>query len=50
MCDYKYFDGLLTGQKQAFTTKEIVLAYVPMYPELSVAKVFEIAKKVPRIM
>lgn len=50
MCDYRYFDGLLTGLKLAFTTKEIVIAYVPMYPELSVAKVYEIAKKVPKIM
>jgi hypothetical protein len=50
MCDYKYFEGLLTGVKVAFTTREIAIAYVPMYPELSVAKVYEIAKGVPKIM
>jgi hypothetical protein len=50
MCDFKYFDGLLTGTKLAFTTRELVVAYVPMYPELSVLKVYELAKKVPKVM
>jgi hypothetical protein len=29
MCNFSYFTGLLTGEKLAFTTAEIVLAQVP---------------------
>ena len=50
MCNFRYFEGLLTGKKSAFTSKEITIAYVPLYPELSVAKVYELALKVPKVL
>ena len=49
MCSYAYFAGILTGQKKAFSMKEIHLASVPLYKELSVDKMLPIAQKSPEV-
>ena len=49
MCSYSYFAAILTGQKKAYSMKELHIASVPLYKELSVDKLLPIAQANPDV-